>query len=121
MKPAHHPVFLSLSEKVVHHLYSLLPVFLPLLLPNNFLCHAVRANHSIHPLYIPGQCHSDQYLSHVAFSPAFSQESAIYPSPHFATHCQLPLVARSEEHTSELQSRENLVCRLLLEKKKNVQ
>src|SRR5690606_39584960 len=26
---------------------------------------------------------------------------------------------RSEEHTSELQSRENLVCRLLLEKKNN--
>ena len=26
---------------------------------------------------------------------------------------------RSEEHTSELQSRTNLVCRLLLEKKKN--
>src|SRR5436309_12109047 len=29
----------------------------------------------------------------------------------------LPIVIRSEEHTSELQSRENLVCRLLLEKK----
>src|SRR5690606_40007065 len=28
-------------------------------------------------------------------------------------------VDRSEEHTSELQSRENLVCRLLLEKKNN--
>src|SRR5690606_39927010 len=28
------------------------------------------------------------------------------------------LQVRSEEHTSELQSRENLVCRLLLEKKK---
>src|SRR5690606_39494366 len=28
------------------------------------------------------------------------------------------LHVRSEEHTSELQSRENLVCRLLLEKKK---
>src|SRR5690606_39765409 len=27
---------------------------------------------------------------------------------------------RSEEHTSELQSRENLVCRLLLVKKKNI-
>src|SRR5690606_41939444 len=27
---------------------------------------------------------------------------------------------RSEEHTSELQSRENLVCRLLLEKKKKI-
>src|SRR5690606_42085112 len=30
----------------------------------------------------------------------------------------LGVVKRSEEHTSELQSRENLVCRLLLEKKK---
>src|SRR3712207_7650988 len=29
-----------------------------------------------------------------------------------------PLSARSEEHTSELQSRQYLVCRLLLEKKK---
>src|SRR2546427_6027049 len=28
-------------------------------------------------------------------------------------------VARSEEHTSELQSQSNLVCRLLLEKKNN--
>src|SRR5690606_40464354 len=28
---------------------------------------------------------------------------------------------RSEEHTSELQSRENLVCRLLLEKKKEAE
>src|SRR5690606_41730088 len=30
-----------------------------------------------------------------------------------------PIAERSEEHTSELQSRENLVCRLLLEKKKS--
>src|SRR5690606_39335423 len=30
------------------------------------------------------------------------------------------LALRSEEHTSELQSRENLVCRLLLEKKNNM-
>src|SRR5688572_32427491 len=29
------------------------------------------------------------------------------------------VVRRSEEHTSELQSQSNLVCRLLLEKKKN--
>src|SRR5260370_18237116 len=36
--------------------------------------------------------------------------------PPFAT---LPLVRRSEEHTSELQSHLNLVCRLLLEKKQN--
>src|SRR2546427_4445340 len=36
------------------------------------------------------------------------------PAP--ATAAQL--AARSEEHTSELQSQSNLVCRLLLEKKK---
>src|SRR5690606_40142585 len=35
-----------------------------------------------------------------------------------ATPCVLASARRSEEHTSELQSRENLVCRLLLEKKK---
>src|SRR5438874_9791211 len=34
-------------------------------------------------------------------------------SPHQSLEC------RSEEHTSELQSRRDLVCRLLLEKKKN--
>src|SRR2546422_6363755 len=32
-----------------------------------------------------------------------------------------PLPARSEEHTSELQSRLHLVCRLLLEKKKETE
>src|SRR5690606_41601656 len=35
--------------------------------------------------------------------------------PQYLVH---PSAQRSEEHTSELQSRENLVCRLLLEKKK---
>src|SRR5690606_39656255 len=35
-----------------------------------------------------------------------------------AVALSLAMHARSEEHTSELQSRENLVCRLLLEKKK---
>src|SRR5690606_41719069 len=33
--------------------------------------------------------------------------------------CSNTSLLRSEEHTSELQSRENLVCRLLLEKKKH--
>src|SRR5258707_4500408 len=33
----------------------------------------------------------------------------------------VPGLLRSEEHTSELQSRQYLVCRLLLEKKKNTQ
>src|SRR3712207_7735240 len=46
--------------------------------------------------------------------------------PHVAVHevvrsvlePDVALAARSEEHTSELQSRQYLVCRLLLEKKK---
>src|SRR5260370_12178553 len=38
------------------------------------------------------------------------------PSPRNRSHT--PGRARSEEHTSELQSHLNLVCRLLLEKKK---
>src|SRR3712207_8573599 len=65
--------------------------------------------------------------------------SAIAPNPHpykqldndsgSGTRNQLPAqqsaqskptnLRRSEEHTSELQSRQYLVCRLLLEKKKN--
>src|SRR5688572_32060611 len=35
-----------------------------------------------------------------------------------SAHIKLKCVIRSEEHTSELQSQSNLVCRLLLEKKK---
>src|SRR5690606_41407432 len=50
--------------------------------------------------------------------------AAGYPGPrpeHRATpgSFERATSARSEEHTSELQSRENLVCRLLLEKKNN--
>src|SRR3712207_7624621 len=43
-------------------------------------------------------------------------------SPRRLRACEMPLLpatlTRSEEHTSELQSRQYLVCRLLLEKKK---
>src|SRR2546429_7279112 len=38
---------------------------------------------------------------------------------HQPTHGRRRQPVRSEEHTSELQSRLHLVCRLLLEKKKN--
>src|SRR5256885_7121803 len=42
------------------------------------------------------------------------------PSPPPACRGSWPLPRRSEEHTSELQSPCNLVCRLLLEKKKHL-
>src|SRR2546430_5545861 len=37
----------------------------------------------------------------------------------YSSYTDLSLQSRSEEHTSELQSQSNLVCRLLLEKKKS--
>src|SRR3712207_7288036 len=40
-------------------------------------------------------------------------------SPRSVAQAAAELGARSEEHTSELQSRQYLVCRLLLEKKKS--
>src|SRR5690349_24009539 len=40
------------------------------------------------------------------------------PAPASDSAADDPSRARSEEHTSELQSRRDLVCRLLLEKKK---
>src|SRR5437870_12070944 len=49
-------------------------------------------------------------------SPASATSSPAWTEPGFATSHNSP---RSEEHTSELQSRGHLVCRLLLEKKKN--
>src|SRR5688572_31341479 len=48
--------------------------------------------------------------------PSMAQRS----SAHFPdAEWQRTTPVRSEEHTSELQSQSNLVCRLLLEKKKN--
>src|SRR5688572_31053036 len=41
-----------------------------------------------------------------------------HPEWHLAQHHQSTQADRSEEHTSELQSQSNLVCRLLLEKTK---
>src|SRR5690606_41046116 len=48
-----------------------------------------------------------------------SPVSPSYSPAKAATNSLAAIPARSEEHTSELQSRENLVCRLLLEKKKD--
>src|SRR5215208_8201676 len=44
--------------------------------------------------------------------------STAIPIRHWRGHSRSGWISRSEEHTSELQSRGHLVCRLLLEKKK---
>src|SRR3712207_7837500 len=55
----------------------------------------------------------------LASPPAMSRRGWLWILGVAAGAIGLVLVARSEEHTSELQSRQYLVCRLLLEKKKN--
>src|SRR5699024_12203842 len=49
--------------------------------------------------------------------PFSSQPYSLLPAASRTTFCPLPYQSRSEEHTSELQSRFDIVCRLLLEKK----
>src|SRR5436305_12023604 len=56
--------------------------------------------------------------------PCSASQAAAATDLHLPTKKNRPRAAffrRSEEHTSELQSRPHLVCRLLLEKKKNPQ
>src|SRR5438132_10710782 len=51
-------------------------------------------------------------------SPTCGSAPGSLASPTFSTPACASASARSEEHTSELQSHSDLVCRLLLEKKK---
>src|SRR5690606_41399710 len=97
-----------LASHILHHSMPFIPcdsiIFSRLRLPPSsplfpyttlFRSHARRAHHDRHSL---GQRHPAR--AHPLTAPR--------PRGRFG---------RSEEHTSELQSRENLVCRLLLEKK----
>src|SRR5690606_42001984 len=66
-------------------------------------------------------CASAPYAESATQCPTCAASSAgflrsVSQTPVAASHCAQD--QRSEEHTSELQSRENLVCRRLLEKKK---
>src|SRR5690625_6053185 len=66
---------------------------------------------------IPCQCSISASASSVTAKPPGVRRSASHPSSLWFS-CPTFCLMRSEEHTSELQSRGHLVCRLLLEKKK---
>src|SRR5690606_40574755 len=75
---------------------------------------------------IPASHHHIQYTGRIDFStpdaPVFSWPGTMIQTGFTGRSLALVMddhYGRSEEHTSELQSRENLVCRLLLEKKKD--
>src|SRR5688572_32296918 len=63
------------------------------------------------PLVRADPCHSSQGTATVATSTTTT-------TARISTSRPARIMSRSEEHTSELQSQSNLVCRLLLEKKK---
>src|SRR2546422_188515 len=72
--------------------------------------------HALHAELAPHVTHAEQ-LDRV-IRPAHQPRPEQRVGRHLHTLGELIQVARSEEHTSELQSRLHLVCRLLLEKKK---
>src|SRR2546430_7426891 len=59
---------------------------------------------------------------HHAFQRRRPPRQHVFGDTDAVVHLRLAsgIALRSEEHTSELQSQSNLVCRLLLEKKKNI-
>src|SRR2546430_8806265 len=58
------------------------------------------------------------WSSDVCSSDLFDRRDPLHGEPGRRSVARRVRLARSEEHTSELQSQSNLVCRLLLEKKK---
>src|SRR5690606_42058462 len=87
-------------------LHDALPI-----LPVGQVAGVVVGHHPAHGTGGRHQVNGGQKLRHVPHPPGKAGRALLV---HGITGQQL----RSEEHTSELQSRENLVCRLLLEKKK---
>src|SRR5438552_12334656 len=71
--------------------------------------------------------HDIQFWLFLAFGLAFAIKVPMFPFHTWLpdAHVEAPtagsVILRSEEHTSELQSPDHLVCRLLLEKKKTNQ
>src|SRR5699024_12055130 len=65
--------------------------------------------------FLLDMCQSTHWIPRFQFNDRFIQCFQPFFRDEFTVDCDL--VIRSEEHTSELQSRFDLVCRLLLEKK----
>src|SRR5688572_30861166 len=61
----------------------------------------------------PSGCHADQAIAAVR-----ARRHVLVEKPLDISTARID--TRSEEHTSELQSQSNIVCRLLLEKKKKI-
>src|SRR3712207_8339203 len=78
--------------------------------------------HDALPIYPPGSTSRTSVSSTSATRPRRPTSTIVTIGVPAATYAPRgsAVSTRSEEHTSELQSRQYLVCRLLLEKKKNI-
>src|SRR5690554_7067195 len=76
--------------------------------------------HSLTTHPTPADLHGNvrQVLAEYLAAGLDPEKATIYIQSDLPEVAELTLLLRSEEHTSELQSRPHLVCRLLLEKKK---
>src|SRR5690606_40017153 len=103
----HHPAY---TEIYTLSLHDALPIFpLAIILGIESTCDETSAS-----ICIDGKIYSNI----IANQTVHEKFGGVVPELASRVHQQniIPTVdARSEEHTSELQSRENLVCRLLLE------
>src|SRR5690625_5321952 len=85
----------------------------PTLLTSYFIIFQIRHQFTIQPRLDMISLHTDSHRIPFAHIDVIFSFRLMEPSP------AIGFIDRSEEHTSELQSRGHLVCRLLLEKKKN--
>src|SRR3712207_7838273 len=81
-----------------------------------------RSDHTVHQTLIAPEGVALGDITRVLSHPQGTAQCARYIGQHLPGAeivSTTSTAERSEEHTSELQSRQYLVCRLLLEKKKN--
>src|SRR3712207_8669521 len=93
------------------------------LFPYTTLFRSLMTDRKTGPLVIPymlplGRWSTTSTINRGSSIGAMPTMEAVYPQNPALPSSQGDSEVRSEEHTSELQSRQYLVCRLLLEKKK---
>src|SRR3712207_7732239 len=88
------------------------------LFPYTTLFRSVRSKQKLRILETNGEDVTDKILESLANQIRTREIQDSYDAMILLAQQQSDLAFRSEEHTSELQSRQYLVCRLLLEKKK---
>src|SRR5690606_40695744 len=118
--PVHTPVTKSGVTPINHasELSLVVPVLPPIGYvrpPNSARRRRLAVPPSTTPLSMSTMIYADSLFKTFFTSGLFSYNTV----PSLVSTRKIIIGLRSEEHTSELQSRENLVCRLLLEKKNN--